>query len=105
MAWRIFKSISVGLAKINLSRSGVGVSLGIKGLRVGISGSKRPYISYRLGPLSYFKYLNERTARSRGVADVTASDSTPIEMPIESPDQMKPLTANEEILQRLREKK
>jgi hypothetical protein len=105
MPWRLFKSISLGLAKINLSRSGVGVSIGMKGLRFGISGSKRPYVSYRLGPLSFFKYLNERSARSRGVADATSSDSCPTKVPTNSIDQMKPLTANEEILRRLREKK
>jgi hypothetical protein len=105
MAWRLFKSISLGWAKINLSRSGVGVSLGMKGLRFGISGSKRPYVSYRLGPLSYFKYLNECSARSRAVADATPSDSPPMEVPIDSLDHVKPLTSNEETLRRLREKK
>jgi hypothetical protein len=105
MAWRLFKSISLGLAKINLSRSGVGVSFGMKGLRFGISGSKRPYVSYRLGPLSYFKYLSGRSAGSRGEADATPFDSPPMDALIESRDGTKTLTANEAILRRLREKK
>lgn len=44
MAWRLKKSISLGkFAKINLSKSGIGMSVGVKGLRTGISSKGKSY--------------------------------------------------------------
>jgi hypothetical protein len=36
MAWYLRKSVSVGPVRFNLSKSGIGTSIGVKGFRVGI---------------------------------------------------------------------
>lgn len=43
---RFRKSVKLGGVKFNLSKSGIGVSAGVKGLRVGISQNKGSYYSY-----------------------------------------------------------
>lgn len=52
MGFYLRKSVSVGPFRFNLSRSGVGVSAGIKGLRVG-TGPRGNYISVGRGGLYY----------------------------------------------------
>jgi hypothetical protein len=53
------KSKSIGPAKINLSSGGLGFSLGMKHMRVGI-GPKGPYISAGLGHgIRFIKYLGK----------------------------------------------
>jgi hypothetical protein len=52
MGFYLRKSVSVGPFRFNLSKSGVGVSAGIKGLRVG-TGPRGNYISVGRGGLYY----------------------------------------------------
>ncbi len=56
MGFYIRKSISVGPFRFNLSKSGVGVSAGIKGLRVG-AGPRGNYVHMGRGGLYYRKTL------------------------------------------------
>lgn len=44
MGWYIRKSVKVGPLRLNLSKSGIGYSLGMKGLRVG-TGPRGPYVA------------------------------------------------------------
>jgi hypothetical protein len=48
VGWRLRRSISLGGARLNLSRSGVGWSWGIPGLRYGRTALGRAYISIGL---------------------------------------------------------
>ena len=43
MAWYLRKSLKVGPIRFNLSKSGIGTSVGVKGLRIG-SGPRGKYI-------------------------------------------------------------
>jgi len=43
MGWLYRKSINLGPLRINLSKSGIGYSLGGKGVRTGVSAKGRPY--------------------------------------------------------------
>lgn len=43
MGWYLRKSFSFGPLRFNLSKSGIGTSVGVKGLRVG-TGPKGPYV-------------------------------------------------------------
>ena len=43
MGWYLRKSLRLGPVRFNLSRSGIGTSIGVKGLRVG-TGPKGPYL-------------------------------------------------------------
>src|SRR5260370_31409396 len=45
MGWSVRRSKKVGLFRINLSKSGIGLSAGIKGLRVGRDAKGRTYSS------------------------------------------------------------
>jgi hypothetical protein len=46
MGWYLRKAFPLGkFLRLNLSRRGVGASLGIPGLRIGVDASGRPYVS------------------------------------------------------------
>jgi hypothetical protein len=44
MGWYLRKSIKLGPLRVNLSKSGIGYSLGVKGARIG-TGPRGPYIA------------------------------------------------------------
>jgi len=61
----IRKSVSVGPFRFNLSKSGLGVSIGVKGFRLG-AGPRGNYIHVGRGGLYYRQTLGRRTrARQR----------------------------------------
>lgn len=63
MGLRFSKSISIGPFRVNLSRSGVGYSVGGRGFRTGVSGGGRRYTTVSLPGTG----LSHRTShRSRG---------------------------------------
>jgi hypothetical protein len=45
MAWVLRKSIRVGPLSLNLSKRGVGTSVGVKGFRAGVDASGKPYVA------------------------------------------------------------
>jgi hypothetical protein len=98
MGFYLRKSVSVGPFRVNFSSSGVGVSAGIKGLRVG-TGPRGNYISVGTGALRYRATLpssrpsslpsgsssnlsdvpQEPRLRSDGVDGMTSIESGPVE--------------------------
>ena len=44
MAWYLRKSVSIGPVRFNLSKSGVGTSVGVKGFRVGVRPNGKSYV-------------------------------------------------------------
>jgi len=44
MAWYLRKSVSIGPVRFNLSKSGIGTSVGVKGFRVGVRPNGKSYI-------------------------------------------------------------
>ncbi|HXG51933.1 MAG TPA: DUF4236 domain-containing protein [candidate division Zixibacteria bacterium] len=44
MGFYIRKSVSLGPIRINFSKSGVGISAGLKGARIGVDSRGRPYV-------------------------------------------------------------
>jgi hypothetical protein len=50
------KSIGAGPFRLNLSKSGVGVSAGVHGARIGL-GTRGPYVSAAKGGVYYRKHL------------------------------------------------
>lgn len=90
MGFYLRKSISVGMLRFNLSKSGIGVSGGVKGFRIG-TGPKGTYVHAGRGGLYYREYLfrnNHRTpvAQPRPIEastpggsrdDVTVIESAP----------------------------
>ncbi|TDX48315.1 DUF4236 domain-containing protein [Orenia marismortui] len=62
------KSFKAGPIRLNLSKSGIGVSAGVKGARVGVSSKGKGYVSGSAGPLRYRKTIGggKGTATSQG---------------------------------------
>lgn len=84
MGFYLRKSVSVGPFRFNFSKSGIGVSAGIKGLRVG-TGPRGNYISVGKGGLYYRVTLNQSNVSKNRRVD----QSDPILIPEEvSVDQM-----------------
>lgn len=53
MGFYLKKSFSFGPLRFNLSKSGIGISFGVVGLRLGIGPNGRPYINAGRGGLYY----------------------------------------------------
>lgn len=60
MGWRFRKVFSAGLMRVSLSRGGVGWSVGIPGLRYGVSATGRRYVSFGVPGFGVYwmKYLS-----------------------------------------------
>jgi hypothetical protein len=54
MGWFLRKSIRLGPLRLNLSKRGLGASVGVKGLRAGIDASGKPYAAGGRGGI-YFR--------------------------------------------------
>lgn len=57
---RFYKRKKVGLFNIGLSTKGIGISTGMKGLRIGISSTGTPYVSAGLCGFNYRKNLTSK---------------------------------------------
>ena len=64
MGWRFSRSISLGPLRINLSKRGVGASVGAGPFRIGRSASGRNYGSARI-PGTGISYRTESSERGR----------------------------------------
>ncbi len=60
MGWYIRKSVSFGPLRLNLSKSGIGYSVGVKGARIG-TGPKGSYVHLGRGGVYYRESLGGRT--------------------------------------------
>ncbi|MDE2481731.1 MAG: DUF4236 domain-containing protein [bacterium] len=76
MGFYIRKSMSVGPLRFNLSKSGIGVSGGMTGLRLG-TGPRGTYIHAGRGGLYYRQYLFTHPRSRRGGASVGAPGMPP----------------------------
>jgi hypothetical protein len=78
MGFYLRKSLSLGkLVRLNLSRGGLGVSVGVKGARVGIDARGRSYVHAGTGGIYYRKTLSSTTTVSTNAPVVTTSSVTP----------------------------
>jgi hypothetical protein len=72
MGWYIRKAIRLGPLRLNLSKSGIGYSVGVKGARVGV-GQKGSYVHLGRGGLYY------RAGLSPSNQSASSSRDNPIE--------------------------
>ena len=77
MGFYLRKSVSVGPFRFNLSRSGIGVSTGIKGFRVG-TGPRGNYVQMGRGGL-YFR--TTLPSESQGVRNPPPTVQPPVDAP------------------------
>ena len=76
MSWRFRKSINLGGVKVNLSKSGVGMSVGGKGFRAGI-GPKGPYQSMGIPGTGLYS-VNYASSGSKNAPARTPAGSVPV---------------------------
>jgi hypothetical protein len=72
MGWYLRKSLRLGPLRINLSKSGIGGSVGVTGFRVG-AGPKGPYLHGGRDGLYFKKSLSGQPARTIA-GEVSGSD-------------------------------
>jgi Protein of unknown function (DUF4236) len=75
MSWYIKKSFRFGPIRFNLSKSGIGVSGGVKGFRVG-TGPRGPYVHAGRGGIYYRKSLKGTEGDSPGSSPEPAESTT-----------------------------
>lgn len=81
MSFYLKKSISAGSFRFNFSKSGVGVSTGIPGLRVGM-GPRGNYIHMGKGGLYYRKSLGgQKPANQSSLPSGESVENTPKALP------------------------
>ena len=56
------KAINLGPVRLNLSKSGVGVSVGAKGVRIGKTARGKSYVRVGSNGVYYQKYFGEKLA-------------------------------------------
>jgi hypothetical protein len=71
------KSFRMGPVRLNLSKSGLGMSAGVRGARLGISSTGRSYVHAGRGGLYLRRYLDSSTASGRKARQLRAT-SEPI---------------------------
>ncbi len=72
MGWIFRKALNLGPFRISLSKSGVGCSVGVPGLRTGISSRKRRYTSVSVPGTGWrYQTTHQRSAKkkSTGIFD------------------------------------
>ena len=57
MGWYLRKAFTFGPLRINLSKSGLGASFGVRGARLGVDAKGRPYAAGGRGGLYFWKRL------------------------------------------------
>jgi len=86
MGFYIRKSVRVGPLRFNLSKSGIGVSTGIPGLRVG-TGPRGTYVHMGRGGLYYRQTLSSPTSRTQRF------DRPMVNVPVDHPHTHGPMTS------------
>jgi len=59
MGFFLRKSFSLGPIRFNLSKSGVGVSAGVKGARIGLNAKGKKYVNLGRGGIYYRQTLSD----------------------------------------------
>jgi hypothetical protein len=79
MSWYLKKSFRFGPIRFNLSKSGIGVSGGVKGFRVG-TGPRGPYVHAGRGGIYYRKSFGETKSDSSRLGE-GSPEGTPAASP------------------------
>ena len=76
MGWYLRKSLRFGPLRFNLSKSGIGTSIGVKGLRVG-TGPKGSYLHGGRDGLYFRERLGETPAELPAEEEINVADAPP----------------------------
>lgn len=73
MGFYIRKSLGFGPLRLNLSKSGIGVSAGVRGARVGVNSKGRSYVHCGRGGIYYRKFMGNGQSGDRGRSQPVAA--------------------------------
>jgi hypothetical protein len=75
MAWRFRKSIKIGPLRLNLSKSGLGASIGVRGFRVGQDAKGQSYTAASIPGTGIYerKYSSQTNATGGDVVPASSS--------------------------------
>jgi hypothetical protein len=78
MGWCLRRSIQLGPLRLNLSKRGLGASMGVRGLRAGVDAGGKPYVAGGRGGIYFRERLRTtdsapaRSAPPRGSFEAAA---------------------------------
>jgi hypothetical protein len=75
MAWRFRKSIKLGPLRLNLSKSGIGTSIGVPGFRIGRDAKGRSYTAASIPGTGLYERKYSKQGESAAPAGVPAEDT------------------------------
>ena len=75
MGWYLRKAFRLGPLRLNLSKRGVGASIGVKGARLGVDAGGKPYVAGG----RYGLYFRQRLGAPSPAPHVERVSPTPIE--------------------------
>jgi hypothetical protein len=76
MAWRFRRSLKFGPLKLNLSKSGVGYSVGVRGIRVGQDARGRSYTAASIPGTGLYNRTYSSQGRAAGGDSISGSGAT-----------------------------
>ena len=79
MAWYLRKSFTIGPLRLNLSKGGLGYSVGVKGARVGIKPSGHTYVHGGRYGLYFRRSLGGGTPAAAEASDGTEATAAPVD--------------------------
>jgi hypothetical protein len=86
MGWYLRKSFGLGPFRLNLSKSGIGYSVGVRGARIGV-GPRGNYVRLGRGGVYYQKYLSTPSSQPRdGSRPVVPAELPELGTPVVSAD-------------------
>lgn len=86
MGWSFRKSFSFGPLRVNLSKSGVGFSFGMPGLRAGMSSTGRKYVSAGIPGTGVRYYKSTKSLSSLWGGDDKKSEPKKSSRPLKKKD-------------------
>lgn len=105
MSWRFSKVFNMGFFRIMTSKSGLGWSVGLPGLRYGRNAYGRPFVSVGFGPFRFYKYIDRPNHRKQNSdANNFAKPRNNVKSPLNRSDP-DDISSNQKILKALKEGK
>ncbi|MGY6557964.1 MAG: DUF4236 domain-containing protein [Nitritalea sp.] len=77
MGFFLRKSVGVGPLRLNFSKSGIGISGGVKGARLGVNSQGRPYVHAGRHGIYYRQFLDSKGKRGRAAQSAAPATAAP----------------------------
>mgnify|MGYP001096637902 CR=1 FL=1 len=78
MPWRFRRTLNIGPIRLTIEKTGIGISIGTRGVHIGRSPNGRIYISAGI-PGTGLYWRKDLSAPQRNRSDTTGTDTDPLE--------------------------